>query len=268
MLETDDPRLRSLINPLQDLTFERGQVRRTFRSADAAQMVNRRQLCVELWGPGADKVASPRERNSPSTRIVEAPIVRILVPADQRQAKDVFGDGTNAVVGVTLMSNGRKCERFVDGKVSKSLRCRLRPKRGSTQGQHHTDRRRPPVLGDKAAREIVDGLRRPTELSQDLVIGQSRHLRALRGSITRHNQGAKNANARTYIGMAPRMGADVTSAGQCLSENRRIIDNIPPDEEVRRRLILVLEEAVECRGVFERLSSTEERRSAAARVQR
>lgn len=127
--------------------------------------------------------------------------------------------------------------------------------------------RRTPVLGDQTAREIVDDLRGPTELSEDLVIGQSRQLRTLRGSITRLNEGAKNAKARTYIGMTPRMGADVTTAGERLSENRRVIDDIPPDEEVRRRLILVLEKAVERRRVFERLSRAEERRSAAARVQ-
>ena len=66
--------------------------------------------------------------------------------------------------------------------------------------------------------------------------------------------------------MAPRMGADVTAASECLGEDRRVVDDVPADEEVRRRLIPVLEEAVERRRVFERLLRAEERRSAAARV--
>lgn len=63
------------------------------------------------------------------------------------------------------------------------------------------------------------------------------------------------------------MRADVTAAGERLSENRRVVDDVTPDEEVCRRLVLLLQESVERRRVFERLSSEGEMRSGVARVQ-
>lgn len=91
--------------------------------------------------------------------IVEAPVVRVAVPADEGQAKDLLGDRADTVVGITLFQLAAVSCMF-DG--------------GTGARRAHVGRA--PELGDDSTRGVEKRLGSPAELSKDLHVGQSRHL--------------------------------------------------------------------------------------------
>lgn len=156
-------------------------------------------------------------RASSGTR-VEAPVVRIAVPSDEREAEDFLCDRPDAVVRVAV---GRA-----------------------------------PVLRDEAARLVVDRLGRPAELAEDLHVRQRRHLHV---QLLAHVP--KCARERTHVRMTPGVHGEVSADRKRELEDVRIVDDVGADEEVRRSLVLLLEEVVEIDGRREGL-----RRRRSARV--
>lgn len=98
VFEADDTGRRAAVDPATDLALEGRKVGWSLGATRTAEIGT---LSARCRGHGL-------ERHSPSARVVQAPVVRVLVPADESQSEDVLGDGANAVVGVALSCKPNK----------------------------------------------------------------------------------------------------------------------------------------------------------------
>lgn len=113
------------------------------------------------------RASKTKWRHSSPRSVVQAPVVRVAVPANEDHTEDLLSDRANAVVGITLPEKGLRVSSLAEFAF-------WRADRQATNLLTHV--RRPPEFRDKAG-VVVDGLRGPAELAEDFHVGQSGHLR-------------------------------------------------------------------------------------------
>ena len=115
----------------------------------------------------------------------QAPVCRIAIPNHGCETEHLRGDGTNSVVGVTI--------------------------------------RRPPVARNTPPSGIMNDLQRPTNLSNDLFVGEGCHVRVRPGVYTNV----------------------VLELLECPKEKLRVVADVGANHKVADLLVLLLEEVVE-----------------------